>query len=84
MSMPTSAIAWTADRVDVVGRLGTGGADLDGVPGEVAQPNGGHLRAARASRTVRSMPEVAVRNWSSSTCFDVSLRISVLSRSFWT
>ena len=46
MSMPTSAIAATATGLIWSAGFGAGGADLDGVAGEVAQPAGGHLGAA--------------------------------------
>ena len=45
MSTPTSAIAATATGL-IGPRGGAGGADLDGVAGEVAEPAGGHLGPA--------------------------------------
>ncbi len=44
--MPTSLHGLDGGRVDLVGRGGAGGADLDAVAGEVGQPGGGHLGAA--------------------------------------
>ena len=32
--------------IDLIGGFGAGGADLDGISGEVTQPSGGHLGAA--------------------------------------
>lgn len=46
MSMLTSRMASTAAGLMVSAGAGAGGADLDGVAGEVAQPAGGHLGAA--------------------------------------
>jgi hypothetical protein len=42
-----SSVTIHGNRVDPVGGLGAGGADLDGVTGELPQPTGGHLGPAR-------------------------------------
>ena len=44
--MPTLGHGLDGGRVDLVGGLGTGGADLDPAPGKGGEERGGHLGAA--------------------------------------